>query len=334
MTPIAPIVSEGDPALDGRSFRRCLGMFATGVTVITAQSGDQRAGVTANSFSSLSLDPPLILWCIKRSARSFPIFSEATHFAVNILAASQIELSQCFSSAEPDRFAHAQWRPGTRGAPLLEGVVAHFECSTEAQYDGGDHMIIVGRVRRFSHFEGAGLLFAQGRYGIAEDHPHARRDRHAASAGTAADLTHDSPILRLLFHALHCMHVGFEQSRLSEGITIPQIRVLAGLYDQPALSLEQLAEHMNLGPRDAEDAVGELIECGNVSRLEGGIFELTPSGRSRREAIRQRVREFESAFFADIPASEVAAGRRFLERVVAKRVQHPGSAGGQPHRAD
>src|SRR4030095_12408420 len=80
MAPIVRIVSQGDPASDARSFRRCLGVFATGVTVITAQCGDQKAGVTANSFSSLSLDPPLILWSINRSARSFPVFRDATHF--------------------------------------------------------------------------------------------------------------------------------------------------------------------------------------------------------------------------------------------------------------
>src|SRR5262245_25032196 len=104
-------------------------MFATGVTVITAQSGDRLVGLTANSFSSVSLDPPLVLWSIKRTARSFAVFRDATHFAVNILAADQIALSQCFSSAESDRFAGTQWRAGADGAPLLEGVVAHFECS-------------------------------------------------------------------------------------------------------------------------------------------------------------------------------------------------------------
>jgi flavin reductase (DIM6/NTAB) family NADH-FMN oxidoreductase RutF/DNA-binding MarR family transcriptional regulator len=317
MVPTDPIVSRGDADLDARYFRRCLSMFATGVAVITAQSGDRRAGVTANSFSSLSLDPPLILWSINRSTRNFPIFRDAAHFAVNILAANQIEISQCFSSSEPDRFAHAKWRPGADGAPLLEGVVAHFECSTEAQYDGGDHMIIIGRVRRFSQFEGAGLLFAQGRYGIAEDHPDVRRRRQAAS-NQPGDIMRDSPTMRLLFYALHYMHAEFEQSHLAEALTIPQIRVLNGLYDEPRLTVEQLSERMYLGQRDAEDAIGELVESGNVLRVAGGLLELTPTGRARREAISRRIGEFEQAFLVDIPESEIAAGRRFLERVIAK----------------
>jgi DNA-binding MarR family transcriptional regulator len=235
---------------------------------------------------------------------------------VNILAANQIEISQCFSSSEPDRFAHTKWRPGADGAPLLEGVVAHFECSTEAQYDGGDHMIIVGRVRRFSQFEGGGLLFAQGRYGIAEDHPDVRRERQATSS-QPGDIMRDSATMRLLLRA-HYMHGKFEQSHLAEALTIPQIRVLNGLYDEPRLTVEQLSDRMYLGQRDAEDAVGELVESGNVLRIAGGLLELTPTGRARREAISRRIREFEQAFLADIPESEIAAGRRFLERVIAK----------------
>ena len=322
MASTTPVVTQGDPALDARSFRRCLGTFATGVTVITAQSGDQRAGVTANSFSALSLNPPLILWCINRSARSFPVFRDATHFAVNVLAASQIEVSQCFASAEADRFARTQWRPGADGAPLLDGVVAHFECSTEAQYDGGDHTIVIGRVRRFSYFDGPVLVFAQGRYGVAEDHPNLRRER-TPTANEPGDVMQDSPTLRLLFHALHFMHAEFEQSRLGEGLTIPQIRVLNGLYDKPGLSVQQLSERMYLGPRDAEDAVGELIECGDVVRVEGGLLDLTPAGRVRRETIRRKIREFEKLFLADIPESEIAIGRRFLERLIAKRSVAP-----------
>ena len=322
--PNASIVSQGDPTLDARSFRQCLGMFATGVTVITTRSGDQTVGVTVNSFSSLSLDPPLILWSISRSARSFPVFRDATHFAVNVLAASQIDVSQLFATPDADRFARSQWRPGADGVPLLEGVVAHLECSTEAQYDGGDHMIVVGRVQRFSQFAGAGLLFAQGRYGIAEDHPEVTRKRQAI-VGEQGNVTQDSPTLRLLFQALHYMYDAFEQHRLAEGLTIAQVRVLRTLYENPGLGLEQLSELAYLGPRDAEDAVAELIESGSVVRVESG-FELTPTGRARREVMRERIRQFEKAFLADMSESDLADGRRFLERIIAKRGDAAGSS--------
>ena len=314
----APNVSRAEPASDPRSFRRCLGMFATGVTVVTAQAGEERVGLTANSFTSLSLDPPLILWSINRASRNYPQFREARHFAVNILGAGQIEVSQCFAGVEPDKFARAKWRPGSDGAPLLEGAVVHLECSTESQYDGGDHMIIVGRVRRYSHFEGSGLLFAEGRYGIAEDHPDVTRVRRAPTT-ESGQVMHDSPTLRLLFQALHYMYDEFERRHVADRLTIPQIRVLRSLYDEPKLSLQQVAECAYLGPRDAEDAVLELVETGKVARADGGSFELTPSGRARREALRQEVRDFEKALFADIPEAELKGARSFLERLIAKQ---------------
>jgi DNA-binding MarR family transcriptional regulator len=199
---------------------------------------------------------------------------------------------------------------------LLEGVVAHFECSTEAQYDGGDHLIILGRVRRFSHFEGGCLLFAQGRYGVVEDHPEMKRAQQATPR-QPGDILGDSATLRLLFNALHYTYAEFERSRLADGLTIAQIRALNGLYETPGIGAAELANRMYLGQRDTEDALGDLVDSGDVLQT-GDSFELTPSGRERREAIRRRIREFEKAFLADIPESEIAIGRRFLERLIAK----------------
>lgn len=318
MTSTAPITSnQQEPAFDGRAFRRCLSMFATGVTVITAQAGELKAGVTANSFSSLSLDPPLVLWSINRSSRSFPVFRDATHFAINVLAANQIEQSQHFSSSEEDKFAHIGWRPGIGGSPLIDGVIASFECSIENQYDGGDHVLIIGRVEGFSQFEGSPLLFSQGRYGVAEDHPVLKLQRQPAAMG-AGVVPPDSPLMTLLFYAYHATYGSFDSYRIIEGLTIPQIRVLSGLYDTPRVNLEQLAKQMFLGPRDAEDAVAELVDMGNVAYVGEGMLELTPVGRARREAFRSRLSEFEASYLADIPDEELAIGRRFLSRLIAK----------------
>src|SRR6476660_5707799 len=125
----AHLAEEGDPRDDQRGFRRALGQFATGVGVMTARSGDRLAGVTANSFSSVSLDPPLVLWSLELRALSLPVFREASHFAVNVLAADQVPLSTRFARSSADKFASAEWRPGRSGVPLLTGVAAQFECA-------------------------------------------------------------------------------------------------------------------------------------------------------------------------------------------------------------
>jgi flavin reductase (DIM6/NTAB) family NADH-FMN oxidoreductase RutF len=157
---------------DRRDYRRALGQFATGVTVVTARASDGRkVGVTVNSFSSVSLDPPLILWSISRHAPSFTDFGNATHFAVNILESRQHHLSRQFSTPLPDKFAGVEFEEGTGGVPLLHGAIAQFVCRKIRQYDGGDHIILVGEVEQYKYNEGEPLVFHSGRYRIATRHP-------------------------------------------------------------------------------------------------------------------------------------------------------------------
>jgi flavin reductase (DIM6/NTAB) family NADH-FMN oxidoreductase RutF/2-polyprenyl-6-methoxyphenol hydroxylase-like FAD-dependent oxidoreductase len=158
---------------DRRDLRRALGQFATGVTVVTTRTADgRRVGMTANSFSSLSLDPPLIMWSLARSAPSFADFTSAGHFAVNVLAANQHHLSRQFSTPQSDKFDGVGCRDGVAGVPVIEGSIACFECRNLRQYDGGDHIIVVGEVEHYCRLEGEPLVFHSGCYRIATRHPH------------------------------------------------------------------------------------------------------------------------------------------------------------------
>ena len=136
--------------VDPLQFRRALGNFATGVTIVTAQNAQgEKVGVTANSFNSVSLDPPLILWSIDKKSSSFSVFEQATHFAVNILSGTQIELSNKFSRRNIDKFADTNFQLGAGRAPILENCSAVFECERYQVIEGGDHWIIIGKVVRF-----------------------------------------------------------------------------------------------------------------------------------------------------------------------------------------
>ncbi len=158
--------------LDRRDFRRALGQFATGVAVVTTRTSDGRkAGVTVNSFSSVSLDPPLVLWSLSRQAPSFTDFTHATHFAINVLAANQHHISRQFSTPLPDKFAGVEFVEGPAGVPLLQGVNAHFFCRNVRQYDGGDHVIFLGEVEDYKYTDGEPLVFHSGRYRLATRHP-------------------------------------------------------------------------------------------------------------------------------------------------------------------
>lgn len=157
---------------DRRDFRRALGQFATGVTVVTTRAPDgRRVGVTVNSFSSVSLNPPLILWSLSKQAPSFPDFGRATHFAVNVLEAKQHHLSRQFSTPLPDKFAGVEWVEGIAGVPLLNGAIAQLVCRKVKEYDGGDHEIFLGEVEEYRWAEGEPLVFHSGRYRVTTRHP-------------------------------------------------------------------------------------------------------------------------------------------------------------------
>lgn len=150
---------------DSKAFRNALGQFATGVTIITALDADgKKAGMTANSFSSVSLDPMLVLWSIAKTSRSFDVFMQAKQFAIHVLHAEQRTLSSQFSSNCDDRFNAVSHRTGLGGIPILDDYAAVFQCETECRHEGGDHVIILGRVIEFDNRGKAPLVFHAGRY--------------------------------------------------------------------------------------------------------------------------------------------------------------------------
>lgn len=150
---------------DAKAFRRALGAFLTGVTVVTTRNaaGEMR-GFTANSFSSVSLDPPLVLVCLAKTASSFPVFSAATHFAVSVLAAEQKDVSALFASKSPDKFAGAPWQLGPAGSPVISGAAAWFDCTRHEVVEAGDHVILIGHVSGFGTRDVAPLGYCRGAY--------------------------------------------------------------------------------------------------------------------------------------------------------------------------
>lgn len=153
-------------AFDSRDFRSALGCFATGIAVITAQPDDgPPVGVTVNSFSSVSLDPPLVLYCLGKWSQSFDALANAPGFVVNVLAEDQKELSVRFSrSTSQERFSGLPVTGGVTGAPILAGCLATLDCTREAVHDAGDHIVIVGRVQELAWREGRPLLYYRGAY--------------------------------------------------------------------------------------------------------------------------------------------------------------------------
>lgn len=165
--------SEMDAAFDAMEFRRALGSFLTGVTIVTTIGSDgEPRGFTANSFTSVSLDPPLVLVCIAKKAHSHPVFSASKGFAVNILSEEQKAASGIFASKAADKFDAVEWHAGSTASPMIDNSVAAFDCDMEQLIDAGDHSILIGRVRDFFHNGAQPLGFCRGAYvnlGLSQD---------------------------------------------------------------------------------------------------------------------------------------------------------------------
>jgi len=156
--------------IDGSEFRRVLGHFATGVTVVTADTPDSPVGMAIGSFSSVSLDPPLVMFCPGKESATWKSIRESGSFCVNVLGHHQKDVCGKFASKDPDKFAGVEWTAGTTGSPILADAIAWIDCTVHAVHDGGDHDIVVGLVKALDGDAHHGpLLFFKGGYGRYED---------------------------------------------------------------------------------------------------------------------------------------------------------------------
>ena len=152
-------------AIDSRALRHVLGRFATGVAIVTCVDEQGRAvGLTANSFSALSLEPPLVLWSLRQASAVRASFSAAKHFAVNVLGEAQVDTARRFAGSDEDKFSEGQWAPGSTGAPLLAACAAVIECETISRQIAGDHVLFIGRVVAMAEAPIAPLVFQAGHY--------------------------------------------------------------------------------------------------------------------------------------------------------------------------
>ncbi len=144
-----------------------LGLFCTGVTVVTSISDDEPVGLTCQSFSSVSLNPPLVMFCPSKTSRAWPLMRQAGFFCVNILSADQQEISNAMATKGAEKFEGVDWRPSPTGAPVIDGVLGYVDCTIDTVHEAGDHYIVVGRVKELAMGDALGadpILFFQGQY--------------------------------------------------------------------------------------------------------------------------------------------------------------------------
>ena len=323
-------LSARPPDFSPRDFRATLGMFATGVTIVTARNDSgEPVGLTASSFNSVSLDPPLVLWSLGKAAGSMTVFTQGRHYAINVLAADQQALAERFAARGVDRWAGVEFDEGAGGAPLLRGCVATFECFNRSQYTEGDHVIFVGEVERCTRRPTASpLLFHGGRF----------YTEHPLQADPSAPQAPDNRFVGsylgyLLGQASHAVYRDFENAIAAQGLTHIAWRVLAVLHDaalsptatelQGGLPMGQLARDVlakqptvtKLVQRMADDGLVELLADPADQRRT--LVAATANGQRIAAALIEQARAQETTLLSRWSAGEAETLKRHLQRLAS-----------------
>lgn len=322
-------VSSRISAIDVRQFRSALGNFATGVTVVTACDGSGGyVGVTASSFNSVSLTPPLILWSLDKRARSRPVFEFEPHFIVHVLSTDQLALADRFARSSASKFHDLDFKPGIGGAPLLAGCAATFQCRKTLVYEGGDHLILIGEVLEFTESGDAALLFYRGQYSVSEPHPNFQRQKNAHEpSGFSGD-----HVNYLLSRAGEVLQGNFNSLLSRENLRHPEWRVLAALGNQEqSVSAGELSIIESVASAELDIILAQLCKHGWVviSRAADGtnLYQLTSDGCSKLMLVQAAASAQEADVLGCFNSSEARQLKDMLKRLVAATPIHTSQTG-------
>ncbi|CAD5110307.1 p-hydroxyphenylacetate 3-hydroxylase reductase component [Zestomonas carbonaria] len=304
---------SNEASFDSRAFRRALGNFATGVTVMTAAAGGRKAGVTANSFNSVSLEPPLVLWSIDKRSSSYEVFERASHFAVNILSADQIDLSNQFARPMDDKFAGVRCEEGAGGAPLFADCSARFQCESHQRIDGGDHWILIGKVVAFDDLGRAPLLYHQGAYSSVLPHPRlVGKSEGGVRSAFQGRLSHN--LYYLMTQAVRSYQADYQPKQLATGLRTSEARMLMVLEKDASLDQAALQQLVAMPVREIEEALMALMRKGMLVEVPGGVG-LTPAGIDQAEMLWSIAEEQQEKVFSRFSAQQIETFRQVLKGI-------------------
>lgn len=303
--------------LDPATFRRALGGFPTGVTIVTAQAEGRPVGMTANSFASVSLNPPLVSWCVATGSPSHAAFAGADAYAVHFLGADHQDIAMRFAGKRGDKFAGIGHHPGRSGAPILDGLAPVLDCRVWARYPGGDHTILVGEVVRLVERTQDPLLFHSGVM------------RRISPSRPARALPQDSfaksYLAYLLARASHHVSGEFHAALREYGLTVPEWRVLACLIDVEGLGVVELADMAIMQqPRmtkilDRLQAEGLVRRAADPGDRRRALIHLTEAGHAKVGPALAAARAHEAGLMAPFSDDERATIKHALDLLIGER---------------
>ena len=302
--------------VDKREMRNCFGKFATGITIITALAPDgTKLGLTVNSFSSLSLEPPMILWSLDKRSNNLEALKSASHFAVNVLASDQIELSNRFASPSDEKYQGVELVESKCDLPLFSGAVAHLECKNVDQHDGGDHVIFVGEVEYFTTFDKKPLLYANGQYAVAGRHPATPQAEPKVEDRTSRD----DFIIPLLLRSYWEISEPFYNELMEEGIPVSHARILVYLSHTPDGTVRELSEATHIDVPSVAMSVKWLCDNGHLEEADNEKFVISELGLSRLEIVSRRAKRFEDEILDGYSEQEVDVLKSMLRKLIYRK---------------
>lgn len=311
---------QPEPTLEPRALRSALGAFATGVTIVTTRAADGLdVGLTANSFSSVSLNPPMVLWSLAKTSGSIEAFRKTRYFAVHVLAVDQENLSARFAARGIEKFSGLALERGSEQIPLLDGCTARFECRTAFQYEGGDHVIFVGEVENLTHSERPPLVFHGGRYGtvIRKEAVPASPARDPGSALSPDDVIYH--LSRAFYHMRH----DAQEERQRRGWTDSEYAALVALGREDGKTVDEInAMSIYRGRSVTPDVIRSLAARGLVSAPEpvrgDSVVHMTAAGRQAMIEMIAILKSAEADALEGFDFSEMQLLKQLLSRIVDK----------------
>lgn len=305
-----------EPMVDSSAneFRAALGSFATGVTIVTtSDDSGTPIGVTASSFNSVSLEPPLVLWSLAKNSRSLDSFREAGHFAIHVLSCHQEELSNTFARSGENKYSMVEWRPGELGSPVLNEFAAKFECKTVHQYEGGDHVILVGEVIDFEKRDLAPLVFHDGSY--AEAKPRLTENTEPTVELHEGSFTEDF-FLYLLSRA-HFQTSYQTRLKLEKiGVSERDYMALSVLSASGEISVETLRDKLAHTGFAVDELLASDLLARDYVRVNDGKMQLTAAGRNIFIDVLSATKAFEDDLLNHLSTNEIAETRQVLKKLI------------------
>lgn len=300
-------------SIDKAQFRKALGSFTTGVTIVTTRgANDQDYGLTANSFNSVSMDPPMVLWSLGKSSSSLNAFTGADHFAVHILAADQEVVSNQFAKSGVDKFAGVKVQRGHGDVPLLDGCSARFECRIAYQYDGGDHVIFVGEVLNFDNFNRPPLIFHGGNYGLLLK----KADESDSSSSFGGDW-----LGNLLGRAYYQLLMPIKADLKCKGLRDVDYNILSVLSMGDGRTVHELTQLVAIAGYQVDDAdIQVLVDHGlirvEVSKEQERVVRFTNEGRTYAIELLAAGKSAEADAEQELDYREAQVLKLLLKRVI------------------